>query len=72
MRSYLAKFGDRCLDELKLESATLHDDPLPLQRSIGEFARRIQSGRQGQAVDESAVRRAAEDRVRAATGRASR
>ena len=25
--AYLGKFGDRCLDELKLESATLHDDP---------------------------------------------
>lgn len=32
---YLAKFGDRCLDELKLESATLHDDALPLFRAIG-------------------------------------
>jgi pyruvate,water dikinase len=37
---YLAKFGDRCLDELKLESATLHDDPLPLFRSIGALASR--------------------------------
>ena len=36
--SYLAKFGDRCLDELKLESAALSDDPLPLYRSIGELA----------------------------------
>lgn len=63
---YLAKFSDRCLDELKLESATLHDDPLPLQRSIGEFARRIRSGLAGQAVDETAIRRAAEERVRAA------
>jgi rifampicin phosphotransferase len=32
---YLSKFGDRCLDELKLESATLHDDPLMLFRAIG-------------------------------------
>ena len=29
-RAYLERFGDRCLDELKLESATLSDDPLPL------------------------------------------
>jgi pyruvate,water dikinase len=39
--SYLAKFGDRCLDELKLESATLHDDPLLMLRSIGQLARRL-------------------------------
>lgn len=38
LSGYLAKFGDRCLDELKLESATLHDDPLPLLRSIGQLA----------------------------------
>lgn len=35
---YLARFGDRCLHELKLESATLHDDPLPLLRSVGRLA----------------------------------
>lgn len=64
--SYLARFGDRCLDELKLESATLHDDPLPLLRSIGEFARRIRSGRAAQAPDEQSIRRAAEERARAA------
>ncbi len=39
--AYLDKFGDRCLDELKLESATLHDDPLLLLRSIGQFAFRL-------------------------------
>jgi rifampicin phosphotransferase len=37
--AYLAKFGDRCLEELKLESETLHDDPLVLLRNIGEIAR---------------------------------
>ncbi len=36
---YLNKFGDRCLDELKLESATLHDDPLLLLRAIGQAAK---------------------------------
>ena len=35
---YLINFGDRCLDELKLESPTLHDDPLPLFRSLGQAA----------------------------------
>jgi pyruvate,water dikinase len=39
-RAYLEKFGDRCLDELKLESSTLHDDPATLLRSIGQLAAR--------------------------------
>lgn len=42
--AYLEKFADRCLEELKLESATLRDDPLPLLRSIGHLARRAQAG----------------------------
>lgn len=63
--AYLERFGDRCLDELKLESATLHDDPRPLQRSIGEFARRINSGGAGRPIDEAAIRREAEERVNA-------
>jgi pyruvate,water dikinase len=37
---YLARFGDRCLEELKLESPTLEDDPGPLLRAIGHFAAR--------------------------------
>jgi pyruvate,water dikinase len=64
--AYLEKFADRCLDELKLESATLRDDPLPLQRSIGEFSRRIRGGRAGRAIDDAAIRLAAEARVAAA------
>ena len=36
---YLARFGDRCLDELKLETMTLDDDPLLLARSVGRLAR---------------------------------
>ncbi len=39
-KEYLHQFGDRCLEELKLESATLHDDPLPLLRNIGYLAQR--------------------------------
>jgi len=35
---YLAKFGERCLEELKLESETLHENPSTLLRSIGELA----------------------------------
>jgi pyruvate,water dikinase len=40
VRAYLATFGDRCLEELKLESPTLEDDPLSLFRAIGHFAAR--------------------------------
>ena len=40
-KAYLEKFGDRCLEELKLESPTLHDDPQLLLRSIGQLARNM-------------------------------
>ncbi len=40
LSEYLDRFGDRCLEELKLESDTLFDDPSLLLRSIGELARR--------------------------------
>jgi pyruvate,water dikinase len=42
--AYLETFGDRCLEELKLESETLHDDPEILLRGIGELARAAGSG----------------------------
>jgi len=35
---YLARFGERCLEELKLESETLHENPIVLLRSVGELA----------------------------------
>ncbi|MGE5474213.1 MAG: PEP/pyruvate-binding domain-containing protein [Ignavibacteriales bacterium] len=38
---YLNLFGNRCLNELKLESPTLLDEPLPLLRSIGYLAERL-------------------------------
>ncbi|ADV66818.1 PEP/pyruvate-binding domain-containing protein [Deinococcus maricopensis] len=37
--AYLARFGDRTLDELKLESTTLTDDETPLWRSVASLAR---------------------------------
>ncbi|HET9979556.1 MAG TPA: PEP/pyruvate-binding domain-containing protein [Ktedonobacterales bacterium] len=40
-QAYLAKFADRCLEELKLESPTLRDDPTPLLRAIGHLAHRF-------------------------------
>jgi pyruvate,water dikinase len=38
--SYIAKFGDRCSQELKLESIPLDDNPQPLLASIAAAARR--------------------------------
>jgi len=38
--AYLAEFGDRCMEELKLESATVRDDPSSLLISIGSMAMR--------------------------------
>jgi pyruvate,water dikinase len=65
--AYLDKFGDRCLDELKLESATLHDDPLLLLRSIGQFAQRLREQDVAEAGSvEAGIRSAAESRVAAA------
>jgi rifampicin phosphotransferase len=36
---YLRLYGDRCINELKLEEPNLRDDPLPLIRMIGAAAR---------------------------------
>ena len=48
-QGYLEQFADRCLEELKLESETLHEDPLVLLRSIGEVARAASISRSPQA-----------------------
>ncbi len=37
--AYLARFGDRCVQELKLESIPLHDDPTQLLFAIAAAAR---------------------------------
>lgn len=48
-QSYLTKFGNRCLQELKLESPTLHDDPTSLLMAIGQMAQRVESTDSAQA-----------------------
>ncbi len=48
---YLETFGDRCIDELKLESITLHENPLPLLRAIGHFAAREKKTEGNQSID---------------------
>ena len=61
---YLATFGDRCLDELKLESTTLFEDPEPLLRSIGHAAARLARGQAFDTGAQSDIRQKAEARVR--------
>jgi len=39
--AYVERYGERCLEELKLESATVYDDPLPLYRAVGRCARQL-------------------------------
>jgi pyruvate,water dikinase len=51
-RVYLARFEGRCIGELKLESATLREDPLPLIRAIGSCATAHRGGAR-QAADDA-------------------
>ena len=68
-KAYLEKFGDRCLDELKLESETLHDNPLLLLRSVGTLAKRFEAGDEPADGElETSIRTAAEKRVRERLG----
>ncbi|PTY01469.1 phosphoenolpyruvate synthase [Verrucomicrobia bacterium LW23] len=60
---YLDKFGERCLEELKLESATLHDDPLMLYRAVGRLAGTAAMQRETQGPGPAALRTQAERRV---------
>ncbi len=43
--AYIAKFGDRCTQELKLESRTLHEDPTQVLMAIAGAATREQQVR---------------------------
>lgn len=64
--AYLDRFGDRCLDELKLESPTLQDDPLLLLRSIGQLAKQSCSNKTGAIKRQTDWRSEAEARLTAA------
>jgi pyruvate,water dikinase len=52
--SYIARFGDRCTEELKLESVTLHEDPRQLLSAVAAAARaapragRVEGGAEGE------------------------
>jgi len=70
LQAYLAKFGDRCMEELKLESTTLHEDPTPLLRAVGQYARNLAAREaREREIGELKVRERAEARVRSALER---
>lgn len=67
---YLHRFGDRCMEELKLESSTLHDDPLPLLRAVGRLAMKLMDREETRPDGDQELerRRRAEARVHAELG----
>ena len=65
INEYLDKFSDRCLEELKLETETLKDNPRSLYHSISTFARRMQKG-DIQEIDTEKARKEAEAKVKKA------
>jgi rifampicin phosphotransferase len=67
LRAYLDRFGDRCANELKLETLTHGDDPSFLVRLIRTYARAGAVREQG-GDHEARVRAAAEATVRSRLG----
>ena len=65
INEYLDKFSDRCLQELKLETETLKDNPRSLYHSISAFAVRMKEGNVVD-IDTEKNRREAEAKVRKA------
>ena len=63
LNEYLDKFADRCLEELKLETLTLRDNPSNLYSSIATFARRLKTT-QVEEIDERKNRENAERKVK--------
>ncbi len=50
--AYIEKFGDRCTEELKLESIPLERDPAPLYMAIASATRKIPAAQNTHAADE--------------------
>jgi pyruvate,water dikinase len=62
---FLRRYGFRCADELKLEEPDLHDDPRFAVASVQSYVRLRRYAAHEMEERELAIRRAAEDRVRA-------
>ncbi len=67
INEYLEKFSDRCLEELKLETETLKDNPSGLYNSIATYAKRMKE-RNVEPVDAKKIREDAEKKVKKAFG----
>lgn len=65
LEEYLDKFSDRCLQELKLETETLKDNPRSLYHSISTFAKRMKE-KKIESVDSEKARIDAEKKVKKA------
>ncbi len=63
LNEYLDKFSGRCIEELKLETLTLKENPKPLYHSIATFAKRMQKG-DIQELDGEKIRKEAEEKVK--------
>jgi pyruvate,water dikinase len=66
MGAYLEKFGDRCTNELKLETVTLGENPEFLVQMVRTYLRSGMTDPDAGREREQEIRRAAEARVRAA------
>ncbi len=65
---YLERYGDRCMDELKLEESTLHDDPSFVLNVLLNYLDLEEVSLDGIEAHEREVRQAAERRVRERLG----
>lgn len=63
IEEYLDKFSDRCLQELKLETETLKDNPRSLYYSISTFSKRMKENKI-ESVDSELARKNAEEKVK--------
>lgn len=63
INDYLKTFGGRCLEELKLETETLEDNPLSFYRTIGYTSDKL-SESSNNVIDEVQVRKNAEERYK--------
>lgn len=57
VEAYLAKFADRCAEELKLESVTLDRDPAPLYRAIAAVSITHRDGEPARSDSAESLRR---------------
>ena len=64
LEAYVARFGDRCMNELKLETVTLREDPGFLLEMVRAYAGHGVADPEAALAREKAIRAAAEARVK--------